>query len=218
MSFAERLKKLGFVSYAEYLRSCSWVAFRKTRIERMPEDAACRVCQSKRFHFHHTTYERLGHEDFLDVIPLCGPRHHEVHKWLDEHKKSVQFTHEAVSYLAAVFRPEDRRPERMEKPGRRKKKRRKRNGNGGLFYPGKVTGRASTPEHLKKKSEADAALKEHRKALTQSEQYRIISEVGHGPNGKRVKPSAPSGVRVANGRTDGVKSGQPPQTGPSPEK
>jgi hypothetical protein len=95
-----RLHLLGFASYAEYLRSDHWAAF-KERYRQSGLPRECAVCGKSKVHLHHHTYSRLGREKLTDVTPLCKPHHDLVHEWLRTIRKGVESTYEAVEGLKA---------------------------------------------------------------------------------------------------------------------
>lgn len=65
--------------YAAYLLSDAWLAFRAQYYE--THARRCWVCRATRgVELHHWTYERLGHEQDGDVVPLCRSCHQKVHE------------------------------------------------------------------------------------------------------------------------------------------
>lgn len=75
----ERLKAMGYRTYAAYLKSGRWqrrrAAFRKRA------KPACIVCRSTRaLQLHHTTYVRLGEERDADLRWLCDLCHSTLHE------------------------------------------------------------------------------------------------------------------------------------------
>lgn len=71
--------------HAAYLASPAWAA--KRAEYRRYRKWQCRLCGVKRggIQLHHLTYERLGHEDLDDLIPLCAGCHMLVHAHCAEH-------------------------------------------------------------------------------------------------------------------------------------
>ncbi len=73
----ERLRQLGFESYAAYLESPQW---RKVRAEyQASELAQACMCGSIEIQLHHKTYDRVGEEHLDDLEPLCRDCHAIVH-------------------------------------------------------------------------------------------------------------------------------------------
>ncbi len=77
-------------SYAEYLKSPHWIAFKKRffkrsqRVHRMRQaygGIVCEFCSKEgEFHLHHRNYDRIGKERTTDVIILCINCHKAVHQ------------------------------------------------------------------------------------------------------------------------------------------
>ena len=65
-------------AYKEYLKSKRWQAKRQQVFAHYGKK--CYACgkRPKVLHVHHVTYERLGHEDIKDLMPLCVPCHREL--------------------------------------------------------------------------------------------------------------------------------------------
>ncbi len=123
MKFSDRLKQLGFSSYADYLASETWKGF-KERYRDAGNRLTCAVCDGRRVQLHHHTYERLGCEHFGDITPLCRAHHEAVHEWLkNSGKLFVKYTHEAVAALAGNLPPVIVLPSRPLAQGKPKKHR-----------------------------------------------------------------------------------------------
>ena len=70
-------------AYYEYIDSAEWQRVRERRIELGKRHCAvCTTCDG--LQVHHLTYERFGHENMNDLLPLCA-FHHDV---VEELKKS----------------------------------------------------------------------------------------------------------------------------------
>ena len=105
--FFEKLNDLGFQTYEEYLRSDVWQATRKRYVS-SEYPKFCLVCGSKDFDLHHRTYERLGHEELFDLVPLCTSHHIALHALLDQNPQlSVKDTHDFLARLNDTPRSED---------------------------------------------------------------------------------------------------------------
>lgn len=75
---AQRLRQLGYASYADYLRSAHWLRIRTHYFESdLPQ--ACMCGEAEDVQLHHTTYDRIGAEELTDLTPLCGNCHSMVH-------------------------------------------------------------------------------------------------------------------------------------------
>lgn len=129
VKFSERLRALGFGTYAEYLASEHWSDFRK-RYKVAGRRMTCLVCGAKPIQLHHRTYARLGRERFEDVIPVCRPHHEAIHEWLKTSGRNyVEYTHEAVAAMGGECPPPDKKEHRARTAAQkaaRKEKRRKR--------------------------------------------------------------------------------------------
>lgn len=75
----QKLRALGFSSYADYIASPVWVATRsRYRASDLPQD--CQLCGADEIiQLHHRTYERVGEELLTDLVPLCPTCHVLVH-------------------------------------------------------------------------------------------------------------------------------------------
>lgn len=99
MTFAGKLKSMGFASYTHYLRSPHWLAFRK-RYRDAHEEFRCLACGTfSGVALHHVDYDRLGRERTCDVVPLCHAHHRAVHEWLEARGLPVTNTHRALAEL-----------------------------------------------------------------------------------------------------------------------
>lgn len=77
--FWRRLRRLGYVSYQDYLRSPHWRRLRAAyRASCLRQDCYC-CGEAENTDLHHKTYERMGEERFADLIPLCERCHSLVH-------------------------------------------------------------------------------------------------------------------------------------------
>jgi hypothetical protein len=74
------------VDYYSYIRSDAWKARKIAYLKsELPKD--CAVCDApwnNAMHFHHQTYENLGCERLIDIVPVCAPCHELIH---DVHRK-----------------------------------------------------------------------------------------------------------------------------------
>jgi hypothetical protein len=106
--FSRRLRRLGFTSYAAYLRSDHWAEFRSAyRASNKPQ--FCIACYRKDYQLHHRSYSRIGCELMNDVIPLCSDCHKKVHAWLKDHGTNLQATHFALRKIFKWTKSETRR-------------------------------------------------------------------------------------------------------------
>jgi len=73
------------LNYSEYLNTKHWVALRsKFKSKQVKE---CVMCGSiKNLNIHHMTYERLGNENFDDLVFLCKDCHTKLHEAIDTDK------------------------------------------------------------------------------------------------------------------------------------
>src|SRR5574343_267652 len=73
------VKKFGYNSYEDYLKSDTWASFKaKYRASSLPQN--CLLCNSEFVQLHHISYKRICRETLEDVIPLCGSCHKREHK------------------------------------------------------------------------------------------------------------------------------------------
>ncbi len=96
--FYDALERLGFETYHDYLVSDIWERT-KRRYRESNYLQQCLVCGDCNFVLHHITYERLGHEELLDLIPLCDCHHTRLHELLEEYDLCVKDSHEIVREL-----------------------------------------------------------------------------------------------------------------------
>jgi hypothetical protein len=76
----DRLRQLGYDSYADYLRSAHW---RRVRLcyWASGREIECAVCgDDERIELHHYHYRSLGHERPSDLLALCHRHHRDVHR------------------------------------------------------------------------------------------------------------------------------------------
>ncbi len=67
------------LDYDKYIHSPEWRA--RAEAIKARDGYRCRICHSSRdLQVHHSTYERLGHEDDLDLITLCDSCHSLFHE------------------------------------------------------------------------------------------------------------------------------------------
>src|SRR5690348_9129199 len=104
MKFQERLRSVGFSSYADYLKSDHWREF-KVKYRASGASVWCAVCGGGGIQLHHHTYERLGCELPTDVTPLCRGHHEAVHEWLKVRGRGVGHTAQAVSAIREAGKP-----------------------------------------------------------------------------------------------------------------
>lgn len=105
VSFRNKLRKLGYASYRDYLASDHWKAMRASyRASGLP--CQCLVCDDPRFQLHHRTYTRLGREQLGDVLPLCETCHRKVHEYERTHLTNIQGTHKILRKVFGWTRAE----------------------------------------------------------------------------------------------------------------
>lgn len=82
-SLSLKLRRLGYRSYAEYLRGKHWQLLRANWIPRATRDGStvCEFCfRPGRLALHHRTYKRLGREFAADLHLICSDCHDEIHE------------------------------------------------------------------------------------------------------------------------------------------
>lgn len=77
-TLGQALRRAGYKSYAEYLRSDHWRDLRNRYYE-SKLSSRCYVCGSRGVDLHHKTYKRLGQEYLWDLVPLCRGHHQAAH-------------------------------------------------------------------------------------------------------------------------------------------
>lgn len=94
------LHKLGYNSYADYLRSDRWKRIRKTVLEKY--DGRCRICESPANEVHHVLYTKgnLSGGNTNHLIPLCRKCHQKLEFELGEKNTPL----EAQDKLSAKLR------------------------------------------------------------------------------------------------------------------
>lgn len=79
------------VAYATWMASDAWLAHRRrwraAWITVHGELPTCAICGERWTlrcgDLHHRTYDRLGHEHFADLVPLCRPCHTVLHRIIE---------------------------------------------------------------------------------------------------------------------------------------
>lgn len=82
MSFYDKLRKLGFDSYQDYLKSEHWLDVRKRFwASKLGAKKRCAGCLRKDvpLQLHHRTYRRIGAEKLGDLVQVCGECHAAIH-------------------------------------------------------------------------------------------------------------------------------------------
>lgn len=90
----DRVKRIGYSSYAAYLKSAHWTMYKDSH-----PGKHCEVCGVARNCLHHKTYDTLGEEEFDDCVPLCHLHHEQVHAYLRANKLTVKKTDLALAAL-----------------------------------------------------------------------------------------------------------------------
>lgn len=105
-SIPARLKKLGYATYQDYLRSEHWQKlrqkfFRKSsrlkRLKKLYGYLVCELCeQAGVLNVHHVTYKRMGAERLGDLFLICENCHFVIHETTRRYPR--------VTMYAASFR------------------------------------------------------------------------------------------------------------------
>lgn len=75
----QKLRRLGFANYSEYIASPEWADVR-ARYKRSIRPQDCGLCgTSEKIEIHHLTYERVGEEELSDLTALCRDCHSMLH-------------------------------------------------------------------------------------------------------------------------------------------
>lgn len=76
-----RLRRLGFVTFAAYLRSPEWEAVVWRYQHARKTHKRCAVCGDKNYQLHHRSYKHVGGDERLhELEPLCDKHHVEEHR------------------------------------------------------------------------------------------------------------------------------------------
>lgn len=96
--FFDRLKKLGYNSYNEYLKSNHWNNTKqKYKQSNLPQK--CIGCNNNNYELHHTSYARLGNELLTDFVPLCHKCHIKVHNYHVDNNIPLHHIHVSLAKL-----------------------------------------------------------------------------------------------------------------------
>jgi hypothetical protein len=78
----QRIAELRAMPYTDYLQSPEWRERRLFHVQTVKN--RCQLCNSPQgpLHVHHRTYERLGYEEFIDLLVLCRACHETFHDQL----------------------------------------------------------------------------------------------------------------------------------------
>ncbi len=88
-SLSQRLRKLGYPSYAAYLSSAHWQDVRRRFYASGLYLGCCHGCGLRNvpLEIHHRTYKRFGKEYLRDLMALCRDCHQSAH---NVERKGVQ--------------------------------------------------------------------------------------------------------------------------------
>ena len=97
----ETLKKIGFGSYAEYLRSDLWACVRERAFTM--KGKACVRCGRKATSLHHADYKEptLTGDDVSGLLPVCGRCHEMAERGPDGAKTTIE---QATAFLRTPWR------------------------------------------------------------------------------------------------------------------
>src|SRR5262245_12531692 len=94
--------------YLDYLRSEEWRV--RSRLAKEHVRWHCQVCNSAGpLETHHRTYERVGHEDPIDLIVLCAPCHARYHNRLPG-----RYLEMPLNELKGVTPPKEQSPTNLD--------------------------------------------------------------------------------------------------------
>lgn len=100
----DRLRELGFRTYAAYLSSEHWRAFKTAWLPRRTRqhEPVCEFCLAghRRLDLHHTTYKNLGCETAKDMVLICDRCHGRVHRWFNTSDRGLKKCTDAVRRTA----------------------------------------------------------------------------------------------------------------------
>lgn len=73
--------------YKDYLKTKHWNELKKEYyLSKLPQE--CLVCGNRKFELHHRSYNRIGKELLLDLLPLCRFCHHKIHEYIKQGNKT----------------------------------------------------------------------------------------------------------------------------------
>lgn len=137
MKLIDRLRKLGYASYKEYLTSDHWYSVRKRfyASDRVIRDGSgnilCSRCMKPRkTDIHHLTYTSLGNEKLMHLIALCRECHNFLHQierkpsMVNAEAKRVKELQEITEWIrqrpnsSYIQKPSNKKPMDKKMPGR----------------------------------------------------------------------------------------------------
>lgn len=104
-SIPARVRRLGYSSYSEYLRSSHWEDVkRRYRASKLPKK--CYICGDTKYELHHRTYKNMGSERLMDFVPLCRKCHGGIHQYIrdNSHKSRLNLWSATKMYKKFVDR------------------------------------------------------------------------------------------------------------------
>jgi hypothetical protein len=86
----KQLRRYGYASYEEYLRSPEW----RERKRRMNLPKKCWICKTtKDLCAHHKSYDHICRERRGDIIVLCDDHHKGTHAYAYKHRIRLEEAH-----------------------------------------------------------------------------------------------------------------------------
>lgn len=94
--FYASLERLGYDSLQSYFASDHW-----SGIDRSYRNSLllqkCMVCGDPKFQLYHQQFNRLGHEEIGDLLPLCSNHYQKLYAYLAEHGWGIQSSQRVLS-------------------------------------------------------------------------------------------------------------------------
>ena len=110
------LERLGFKSYAEYLKSPKWASIRSRQLKRRP---CCRLCGARAWQVHHRDYsfDVLNGTNVGCLMSVCG----ECHLFIEFDRWGKKRSSKAIESVVHGLFQDQHRKERRRPRNRRKK-------------------------------------------------------------------------------------------------
>ncbi len=96
--FLNKLKKLGFSSYEDYLQSAHWKNFKSKYFSNHLYECSI-TRQNTDVVLHHISYANLGKETEADVIPVARDLHELIHKLNKDHNIPLKHCHKVLDTI-----------------------------------------------------------------------------------------------------------------------
>jgi len=102
--------------YEKYIKSSAWLKRKKKWFKKYGK--WCRICDSKKVHLHHRTYDNFTQEKDEDLVALCEFCHTLVHQYHEESGLDLkEATDRCIKYNSKLsIRLKDKTPQQRPAP------------------------------------------------------------------------------------------------------